>query len=180
MPDIYGKYSLIETAKLLNVTPAFINRIQRETGVGGRIGIKGQPASFDAYRIEAFRRIKILRKMEFSFKEIKEIAAIENRMLELYKNMKIAEGETEKWDDFPLIVHAPIKIRCPSETIKTDHESVKNYALEAVKLIPIAQEIKRRAGVFQKEVEEVKTAMKELMPDWDDIIKHEKISTDKV
>ena len=62
MSDIYGKYSLTECAKTLNVTPAFINRIQRETGIGGKVGIKGSPTSFTQQEIDALAEKSGLRE----------------------------------------------------------------------------------------------------------------------
>ena len=41
MSNIYGTYTLTEAAQAIGVTSAFINRIQKETGIGGEIDCKG-------------------------------------------------------------------------------------------------------------------------------------------
>ena len=46
MSNILGTYTLTEAAHEIGVTSAFINRIQKETGIGGEVGTKGRLAAF--------------------------------------------------------------------------------------------------------------------------------------
>lgn len=81
MPDIYGKYSLTEASKETGATQAFINRIQRATGIGGKLGKRGEKNTFSRTEVEIFYRIKLLRVIGFSFQEIKQIHDFEEELL---------------------------------------------------------------------------------------------------
>ena len=87
MPDIHGDYSLSEAAEAAGVTSAWINRLQRETTIGGELGKKGRKVSFNKKDVKIFFRIKVLRLIGFSFKEIKDIYFLEEGIMELYDEL---------------------------------------------------------------------------------------------
>lgn len=164
MPTIYGKYSLTEVASTLNVTPAFINRIQRETEIGGSIGVKGQATSFTDLDVKVFQRIKVLRKIDFSFKDIKDIWKLETNImaLEIYLQ-KDKISDMANWGKMSLILH-PIQIKRPG--VEFDHSQPKNlksYIQEINKLAKVAEEVKRRRDTFIKETGEINKILEELM-----------------
>ena len=167
MPSIYGKYSLTEVAGMLNVTPAFINRIQRETGIGGSIGGKGHATSFTEFDLKVFRRIKVLRKNEISFKEIKEIWKIENNLLGLNDGLTEKKYPTlSKWSNMALVIHErSVKWPPPEMFSKGEDKDMNEYVDEVGKLLEVAEELKRRRDVFFKETEEVNRVLKSL--NWD-------------
>jgi len=83
MSNILGTYTLTEAAHEIGVTSAFINRIQKETGIGGEVGTKGRLAAFSHDDVEVFKRIKILRMLGFRFKDIKPIWDTETAIIKL-------------------------------------------------------------------------------------------------
>ena len=95
-------YTLTEIAKELNVVPTFINRIQKETGIGGSIGTRGKAASFEKKFVRIFRMIKALRLMNFNFKDIQKLWELEENILRIQN--KLREGEISK---FPLTLDKP-------------------------------------------------------------------------
>ena len=113
MSTIHGTFTLTEAARLIGVTSAFINRIQKETGIGGEIGTKGRLASFSGDDIEVFKKIKILRMLGFRFKEIKEMWDTEQKLFVAWRSIVIqkAIGSELENDEkyiptiFPLIIH---------------------------------------------------------------------------
>jgi DNA-binding transcriptional MerR regulator len=163
MPDIKGRYSLTEASKEIDVTPSFINRVQRETGIGGRVGIKGQPTSFDREEIEIFKRIKALRVYGFSFKEIRQIWQEETKFQELLGNLEENYKETAgSWEVMPLIIH-PTQVRFPRESfIEASEDPRITTACTPLRnnLISIAEEVKRRRDKFMKDVENTDQALK--------------------
>jgi len=165
MPNLYGKYSLTELAKSLNVTSAFINRIQRETGIGGKIGIKGQSASFTASDVKIFQRIKILRKLDFSFKDIKEIWNLEESIAHLFVNSIIVVKQITIWRKIGLILHPNEVVEPPfdfADSNKDIVELVEEYRELFIKLRQFSKEIGRRRDIFIKEVEETKSGINEI------------------
>jgi DNA-binding transcriptional MerR regulator len=171
MPNIYGKYSLTEIAHELKVTPAFINRIQRETGIGGQIGIKGQPSLFNENDIHIFRRIKILRRIDCSFSDIKEIWDLENKIIELYKQFVNQKMEIEGKATSFIIHSGTLYVPKPLGQIKGNKKSRAYYEWVS-ELGKIAKRIKELFDSFAEEAEEVRLAVRDLIPPgWDDILK---------
>ena len=84
MADIHGQYSLQEVAHRLSVSPSWINKLQKETGIGGPLGIPGKRALFTEKDIFAINRARILRDLRFSLKEIGEIYTVEMRLAKLH------------------------------------------------------------------------------------------------
>ena len=149
MPNIYGKYTLTEFANKIGTTAAFINRVQILTRIGGDVGIKGQPASFTDFDVETFRRIKILRKLEFSFDEIKEIWSMENTILKLTPKGD-CPPDTKK---ITMMIHnCLIPQRIPS---KDDSPKIDEYEEAVENLKRIIMQVKDRKDLFTKEAEEV-------------------------
>jgi hypothetical protein len=111
MPDIYGKYSLTEIAKGLNVPLTFINRIQRETGIGGKPNKenRGRPLMFEANMVSTFKMVKALRLMDFSFPDIKELWAIEERVLAA--SIKMSKINEQRYD-INNLVYRPLILHC--------------------------------------------------------------------
>lgn len=169
MPNAFGKYSLTELARLLNVTPAFINRIQRETEIGGKIGSKGQIASFTEQHTKIFQRIKTLRELGFSFKDIKEVWGLEYDILDFFseKVLPISQLKTKikKWNKIPLVIHSlmvdvpPSKFSYPDKKIE---DLVNDYEDLIIKLRQLHAEIKRRHDIFIKDVEGIKKNINEI------------------
>jgi DNA-binding transcriptional MerR regulator len=171
MPNIYGKYSLTELAQELKVTAAFINRIQRVTGIGGQVGTKGQATLFNESDIHIFRRIKFLRKMDYSFQEIKETWDLESKLFESHKQFNSQKIEVDK-KEMPFIIHnGKLYIQKSFEQIK-GNKKAKAYFEEISKLGNIAKGIKERYDSFKEEAKEMDKIVIELVPlEWDEILK---------
>jgi hypothetical protein len=175
MPDVYGKYSLTELAKLLNCTPAFINRIQRETGVGGKLGIKGEPRSFTETERRIFQKIMVYRNIRFSFKEIKDIWNVEEKIISTFHNLSNEKYHTEKWNKSPLIIHPGDFYNPHRALFSTEDKTVEDKGMQAYldavkKLRMIAEEAKRRGDIFIKEVEEEKAELERISVSWQAIL----------
>ena len=103
---MHNQYSLSETAKKLGVTSAWINRLQRETAIGGKIGKKGHKVIFSAEMVEVLRGAKVLRLIGFSFNEIKDIYDTEEEILKSIKNIEREyEITTISHDKIQLVLH---------------------------------------------------------------------------
>lgn len=161
MPDVYGKYSLTELAKELAVTPAFINRIQRETGIGGSVGTKGHPVSFDAHYMVEFRMIKGLRWWGFTFKEIKEIWGVEERLISLLKPLlKKYPEQFFPPTSTPMIIH-PVIVNEVNSAGKEIVKEVASYGELLRKYNHVAvSEVHRRRKLFLKEVAKIEEQFK--------------------
>lgn len=158
MANIYGTYTLTEAAHEIGVTSAFINRIQKETGIGGGVGTKGRLAAFSMEEVEIFKRIRILRMLDFSFKEIKEIWNTEAKLIDMWrknvieKYIDLKEPDTEKYavDHFPLIIHSPIIEVRINDTITEgnkaakESEAARQFYEVANKMIVFSNTIKKR------------------------------------
>jgi hypothetical protein len=94
MHTIHQNKSLTETAKILSCTPAFINRIQRTIGVGGKIGKRGVVRAFSEKDISILKMVKVFRDAGISYKKIKIIIKQCNIkpavILEAHEKMQIA------------------------------------------------------------------------------------------
>lgn len=172
MPDIYGKYSLTEIARELDATPAFINRIQRETGIGGKLGTKGRMSSFDSCFLTVFRRIKVFRAIGFSFREIKEIWTIEGKMIDILGKAEELGIEVRTpqagFGRVPFLLH-PDASETWDFSNAGNREVAKKFLDEWNPLLDnletIAKEVQRRGEKFIKEVDEIKTILNELNPE---------------
>ena len=155
MPDIHGNYSLKETARKLDATSAFINRIQRETGIGGKPGTKGSLVSFSEQDIETFGKIKTLRLLDFSFKEIKDFWNIECKLIDICPKIRKTHHAyiKEKVVGFlPLIIHTEtLNIPHPVGVVMDrGHKELKEYGELQEKFSKIAHRIKARVAGFEE------------------------------
>lgn len=173
MPDIYGKYSLTEVARAINVTPAFINRVQKETGIGGKIGIQGESASFSKDDIETFRRVKVLRKLDFSFKQIKDIYKLESEILNILKAHFIRDFNT-KWREYPLMIHCSQNVYLPPKEYKPQEDRAKTalelYRGEVNKFEMVAFNIKEKKDILLKEMDEATKVIGDFYKTWDELL----------
>jgi DNA-binding transcriptional MerR regulator len=71
------KYTLTEAARRLSITPAFVNRVQRETGLFGGIGKKGRQRRFTEKDVYVLAKITALRELDFGFKDCVLLAQTE-------------------------------------------------------------------------------------------------------
>lgn len=158
MSNIYGTYTLTEAAHAIGVTSAFINRIQKETGIGGETGTKGRLAAFSGEDIEVFKKIKILRMLGFRFKDIKEIWNTESRLIAAWRSNVIDKylgseaPDNEKYAVilFPLIVHhLAIEVRT-YDTVEDkgrqakENEVTRQFYELANKMVVFSDAIKKR------------------------------------
>jgi DNA-binding transcriptional MerR regulator len=158
MPDIYGKYTLTEFSRKLGVTAAFVNRVQKLTKIGGDVGTKGQPASFNDFEIETFRRIKILRTIGFSFPEIKEIWKLEEQLMKLVPDLQQVVRPTEA-GEVTLILHSGT---VGSYLWKGEGKEIDTYEKAFEDLKRIIMQVKDRKESFIKEAEGVAKFAEEL------------------
>jgi len=154
MPDIDGKYTLTEIAKELNVVPTFINRIQRETDIGGPIGTKGKAAAFNRGYVKIFRIVRALRMFGLSFEDIKKLWHLEEMLLVEYRRVRKADSSrfptTNDEPDFrtaKLVIH-PDSIPHPDVMGQesTRRSATKNYQ----ELFTMLSEYKREIGKSRK------------------------------
>lgn len=180
MPDIYGNYNLSEAAGKLGVTAAWINRVQRETGIGGNIGTKGREASFDEGTLKVLQRIKVLRLINFSFAEIKAIYELEKEIDAIDDFLTGSTNVNKDRPMLPFILH-PLQFTVVDTTrieidfskkVDLQEQEINKDIIKSEKLIGqlwnIAREIRRRKKVFMEGVEEVDktiTAIIEKYPD---------------
>ena len=138
MSNILGTYTLTEAAHEIGVTSAFINRIQKETGIGGEVGTKGRLAAFSSDDVEVFKRIKILRMLGFRFKDIKTIWDAETAIIILWrrnvidKYLDFEEPSIGKYEVkyFPLIIHNEIfEVRVSSMVDEKNKETKENETI---------------------------------------------------
>jgi len=80
MPNIQGDYSLTEVATKLNISAAWINKVQRETGVCVKESAQGKRAEFSADDVKMLENVKLLRLLDYSLNDIKHIYELEKRI----------------------------------------------------------------------------------------------------
>jgi len=83
MPNIQGKYTLTEVSVLLGVSPSWINKIQKRTGIAKKNGGKGVRVYFDEVELAELRRVKFYRHLDFTLDEIKKIFITEKKMIKM-------------------------------------------------------------------------------------------------
>lgn len=166
MPDIHGNYSLTETAKEIGATPAWINRTQRETGVGGRIGRKGRIVSFTEEMIETFCRIKVLRLIGFSFPYIRGLYKMEEDIIRIEKEIgKEYELTNISEAKLPLLLHLKevaaigslflIELNKKTQQMLYKDKRIKQYADYIDRLCSIAKEALEKEARFMENIDDV-------------------------
>jgi DNA-binding transcriptional MerR regulator len=171
MPDIDRKYSLTEIAKELNVVPTFINRVQRETGIGGTTGSQGRVVSFDEQFVRIFRIVKTLRMIGLNFSDIKKLWSLEETLIE--ENAELIRSypghfpvDPDGEIDFPtinLVLHIESICHLKEDGLKEMGDmSMKtgiNYLEKLSKFEKYKWEIKKRQKIFDSEWETLKAEL---------------------
>lgn len=166
-----GKYSLTEAANKIGATSAWINRVQRETGIGGVIGKKGQKVSFDYDTVETLRRVKILRLLNFSFEDIKELYGLEKGIISTEEALSHDyELSNISGYNVPLIIHlkevaaiGPLFVKDADNgayQLLSKDNLIETYVGYMKRVYAVAQDIIKRKGPFLNTVEESKALLK--------------------
>ena len=164
--DIKQELSLAETAQRLGVTPAWINRVQRQTGIGGETGKKGHKVAFTNIIIETLRRVKVLRLLDFSFKRIKAIYAMEEDIIISEDNLS---GEYElsnlTKNKIQLVIHPkdvvalgpmfPTDLNASSQEMLFKEPGIAKYIKFLEELSYVAREIIENKNTFLKNANDV-------------------------
>jgi len=79
--DIQKRYTLLEISLAIGVSTSWINKVQRNTGIGGDIGKRGKNVYFGGDDLYVFRNVKLLRMLDYSLVDIKKLYEIEKRMI---------------------------------------------------------------------------------------------------
>lgn len=157
-------YSLSEAANKIGATSAWINRVQRETGIGGGTGKKGHKVSFDDSLVDILGRVKIFRLLGFSFRNIKDLYELESSLLILEKSIK-DEYEISQLSEhtIPLLLHFneilafgplfPENLNEVSKEILYREKNIEEYIKDVENLHYIAKEMMRKRQLFMKSVE---------------------------
>jgi len=171
MPNIDEKYTLTEIAKELNVVPTFINRIQKETGIGGPIGTKGKAASFEKKYVRIFRMVKALRLIGLNFEDIKQLWVLEEAILKIQD--KLRKGEISRLPvsvDEPgsqsirLILHKDsVYYSKTMDDLKIRDPYKKSYPELLEMLINRKQEIGRRRGIITEELNKIDAELDDVL-----------------
>ena len=88
MTNILGEYTLGEASAKLGVSPAWIGKVRRLTGVGGSLGVQGRKATFTDKDLEELATAKVLRALGIDYKDIKYIYGLEKDLLRLNESVK--------------------------------------------------------------------------------------------
>lgn len=173
MPDIDERYTLTEIAKELNVVPTFINRIQKETGIGGSIGTRGKAASFEKKFIRIFRMVRALRMIGLNFEDIRKLWGLEEAILKIQD--KLQKGSISKlpltFDEpgsqsIQLILHKDsVYYSKTMDDLKIRDPYKKSYPELLEMLIERKQEVKRRRGVFTEELKKMDAELDVVLSD---------------
>lgn len=81
MTETQKKYTLSKLALALGVSPSWINKVQGRTGIGGETGKRGVRVFFNEDDLYIFRSVKLLRILNYSLSDIKNIYDTEKKML---------------------------------------------------------------------------------------------------
>jgi DNA-binding transcriptional MerR regulator len=147
MPNIQGEHTLSEVAVSIGVSPAWINKIQERTKVGGSTGVSGRKASFSDDDVEMFRNVKLLRTLDFSLDEIKEIHEEEKKII------KIGGYVKHHPDDKGGCRHIIHPFGFPYPMIELSERDISKaeadeYKKSAEKVFRISKEVTRRAKLL--------------------------------
>lgn len=93
MTNIHGEYTLAEVASQLNISPAWITKIRGLTNIGGELGIQGKKSNFTDKDLQELKKARILRLLEFDYKDIKNIYEAEKELLKIFPHGG-KDGET--------------------------------------------------------------------------------------
>jgi len=159
MADMIGRASLQETALKLNVTVAWINKVQSRTGIPITTGEKGRRVFFYDEEIHMLTVVKILRSLNFTLEDIKSIFEKEKRMISKFGKGSMTLGKTKIGRAY--IIHS-CEILTNFETGEGEQVNCledKEYSKGVKKIIEISREINRRffLSAEEKKILQLKT-----------------------
>ena len=93
MPNIHGEYTLNEVSASLKVSTAWLTKIQKRTGVVDRPCGRGNRGYFTNDEVSMFSNAKLLRALDYSLEDIKEINDTELKMISYAKYYEGVDGE---------------------------------------------------------------------------------------
>ena len=64
---------LFELSMRANVSPTWVNSLQRKTGIPGPVGVQGVPGRYSDGDVNIIRQCRVLRSMGYTFEEIGEM-----------------------------------------------------------------------------------------------------------
>ena len=165
MHNIDGIYTLTEIAKELNVVPTFINRIQRETGIGGHIGTKGKVASFNVEDVKIFRIVKALRIIGLGFEDIKRLWILERNLIHMQARIRHqdpsifpAHNGDPNFPSIKLVLHIGTVYYKKTIDVLNSKEAVRSYESysETIeRLISYKREIEKKRSVFRDDLKKI-------------------------
>ena len=155
MPTVSGEYSLTEVAIKLNISSAWINKVQNKTGVCKKENTQGKRAEFDKGDIWMLENVKLLRLLDYSLEDIKSIYDMERKILWLTKNVKSSD-KGEAYSGVVLKVALFGKSMLPISKIKELSKEEKGKLKKIVEeYFTIASEVRRRIGSLDKKLYEL-------------------------
>ena len=177
---MHGKYTLTETAEKIGVTSAWINRVQRETKIGGEIGKKGHKVSFTDDMVEVLRRVKVLRLLGFSFPDIKGLYELEENILGTEQAIgREYQLSTISGYTIPLIIHpkevvamGPLFLKDvdkKTQQLLYKDKNIERYASYINELHSTAKEVIKRKDGFMSNVDDVTGMFKKITGKYPDI-----------
>jgi len=164
MPDIHGQYSLREAAQKIEVSTAWINKVQSKTGIPRPVSTKGEEVRFSEKDFLEIEAVYGLRLLNCSFEEIKEIYSLEKdlasyaKYIDLLDQTKAIEGPcciiyVEK-GPMSLFLNPPIiNPSMLGKKIKT--EELEKYIKMLKSIVKAYSEINRRANNAQKSITKI-------------------------
>lgn len=139
MPNISGEYTLGEVSAQLGASPAWIGKVRTLTGIGGTLGTQGKKSNFTEKDLKEIKNARLLRNLNFDYKDIKNIYDIE---IELLKE-RPAKGDK---DDYPLMIH-DAKIYMPEKNMDITDKWLRRF-------IKICWQVENRATKLIEELTE--------------------------
>ncbi len=157
MPNIHGLYSLSEVALKLNVSSAWINKIQKRTGIVQKEGGKGKPSFFSERDIEVLKNVKLLRVLDYSLEDIRDLYNQEKEMLKYIVSKPISKTKKGLGK---YIIHYPHEFS--EEDFSEFKKELSVKGVDDAKDLQTYREIERR---MEKTFSEVKKRAERLQED---------------
>jgi DNA-binding transcriptional MerR regulator len=166
MPNIHGDYSPKEIAHRLNVSAAWISKVQSKTGIPRPISTKGAEVRFNDYDAYELYSVYLLRALDYSFEDIKEVYNLEkNLAIFAYKNnLTLDNSEMDRepnniircciYADRGMPLERAINTFLVGLNSKNTEKSLdgnsKKYASDWEKLVKMQSAVFRRANALHK------------------------------
>ena len=157
MPNIVGEYSLSEVAHKVGVSTAWINKVQKVVGVLNKINQKGKRVSFSKEDIVIFRRINMLRTVNFSLPEIKEIHGIEKKMIDFAgADDRLISDKVPRYIIFPYAIAKEMEVPFgdPGDHYQQVLIDEQWYIDDAKRILDISHEVVRRLKGLKKNADD--------------------------